>query len=320
MNDAREHPPVEFRWIGTHERLLKTAAGEEDENQLPRKSPRRFLRASDIDSHPDLINVEMALGNRILLDVVLRKNRILLPQGAEHVIHHANGEIERQPLGADGGKGNCYYQGDGVQIIQEHQEVVAGASKNLKRNPVQYRAIIGANTCSGRGLDAMVRLTRRVRRTAADGETEPATDDSEHGSMRILTILPPAQDVLSAPGEAEPRGRDLAQRFIGRRHSLRILHPESRQHHYHEDVKSYFRTLSAASTKYVEVLAVNDQYRYQKFGGTPSNIPTMAAHTTAVMNLVNTIELQHQQQPMSSTWMSCFDVVSVALRWGDVAP
>ncbi|CAE7314729.1 RABA2A [Symbiodinium sp. KB8] len=71
-------------------------------------------------------------------------------------------------------------------------------------------------------------------------------------------------------------------------HWLRTLEGQPKLQSVQRFLRSSPARRLSSSTKYVEVLAVNDFSRYTSFGG-PSNLQALAAHTVAMLNAVTTI-------------------------------
>ncbi|CAD7960605.1 unnamed protein product [Amoebophrya sp. A25] len=292
--------PVELRFIGKHERRLDA----EQKNVPAQQHPP--LRKHHLREDSDLLNVEMSVGSRTF-DVVLRKNRNLLPATAKHVMHYANGRTVEEPLATR----NCYYQGDAVEK--------GDSLTSTNKDSAPLRGLLAASTCED-GLSGMLRLqvpgeaTRRVL-TLKQGSSPTASTDkklyknkgeqdevSTH-KLRLLTservnhyvedvrqyFSPPAsqtRQLLEEKANADAISDENEEYTKAKRKVVKDEFHRVTYATYEERRRSL---TAAATTKYVEALVVNDKTRYALFGGTAANMNTMKDHGISVMNEVNTM-------------------------------
>ncbi|CAD7965048.1 unnamed protein product [Amoebophrya sp. A120] len=317
-----EHSPnVELRWIGAHERQLVDEEADKQKRETSRAKShsttsakkRQLLNRSHISTHPEDLNIEMTIGTK-KFDVHLKKNRQLVTANAEHVLDYGNGQVERQPMV----KELCYYQGTGVEMDQE--KLVATGKKQKSAH-----LVIGAHSCNPKGLDALVRMKvveNEIENILEESGAQRQLQKELSSSTVIFTLLPDDADTMNNSAALDVgKGAGSTKNYnieipedSPLKHNLRFLSPTDRTSEYHTDVQSYVRQLSVSGTeKYVEVLAVNDKSRYDLFGGTPASTPTMAAHTTAVMNLVNTIYINENSNsnPSAGTFAKNIKIVLI---------
>lgn len=83
----------------------------------------RSLLSDDFAAHPSKLRVEFELGSKTF-DVALRKNRVLVGEGALHTVDYGNGEVVREPMLE--GNSNCFYQGDALEIKAGAEEEGVG--------------------------------------------------------------------------------------------------------------------------------------------------------------------------------------------------
>ncbi|CAE7253015.1 unnamed protein product [Symbiodinium natans] len=107
--------------------------------------------------------------------------------------------------------------------------------------------------------------------------------------------------------EDRKEGQDRKLRGSGA-HWLRTLPGQRELNSVQRFLSPNTRRLNAGSTKYVEVVAVNDFSRYSAFGGS-SGLETLAAHTVAVLNAVTTI---YRATPSAGSFPYPVQVVLVA--------
>lgn len=88
----------------------------------------RSLATSDFASHPDKLRVAFQLGGKNF-DLAFRKNKVLVGQNATHSIDIGNGVVEKEPMLSDG---NCFYQGDAVEIKDNGAEEGVGVGRGVR--------------------------------------------------------------------------------------------------------------------------------------------------------------------------------------------
>lgn len=153
-----------------------------------------------------------------------------------------------------------------------------------------------------------------VGEAQAANSTGPVSFSTCQGGFSGMVLLD-GQALLVEPSHKLSSGRAL-QGAVGRAlHSVRRLQ-EADALEMFGDVQNFLapkgaearRLSSGASTKHVEVVVVNDNSRYNSFGG-QMGLPALAAHSASVMNIVSSI---YRKAPDSGAFPYTIQIVLVA--------